>query len=143
MTEAGKYVAFYWGGAMVGRFIGAVVLRKFDPGKVLAFNSGVAILLLLTTMMTSSNIAMWSILLVGLMNSLMFATIFTLAVKGLGKYTDQASGILSTAIVGGAVIPFLYGLMSDATSLRIAFILPLICYVYIAWYGLKGHHETN
>ncbi len=142
MQEAGKYVAFYWGGAMVGRFIGAIVLRKYDPGKVLAFNAFLSTILVLVSMATTGSLAMWTILGVGLMNSLMFATIFTLAVKGLGKYTDAASGILSTAIVGGAVVPFLYGVLSDATSLKFAFILPVICYVYIIYYGLKGHKES-
>jgi FHS family L-fucose permease-like MFS transporter len=83
--------------------------------------------------------AMWSILLIGLMNSLMFSTIFTLAVKGLGKYIDQGSGILCTAIVGGAIIPFLYGLMSDVFNLKVALILPLVCYLYIIYYGKNGY----
>jgi MFS transporter, FHS family, L-fucose permease len=139
LEEAGKYVAFYWGGAMVGRFIGAVILQKFKPGNVLAFNALAAILLITVSIASLGSIAMWSILAVGLMNSLMFATIFTLAVKNLGKYTDQASGILCTAIVGGAIVPFLFGSIGDAISLKAAFILPIICYMYIVYYGVKGH----
>lgn len=136
---AGKYVSYYWGGAMVGRFIGSYVLQKFQPGKVLAFNALMAAVLLVVSIFTTGSIAMWSLLLIGLMNSLMFATIFTLAVNGLGKYIDQGSGILCTAIVGGAIVPFAYGVMSDVFNLKVAFILPLICYLYIIYYGTKGY----
>lgn len=136
---AGKYVSYYWGGAMVGRFIGSYILQKFQPGKVLAFNALMASILLVVSISTTGSIAMWSLLLIGLMNSLMFATIFTLAVNGLGKYIDQGSGILCTAIVGGAIVPFAYGLMGDVFNLKVAFILPLICYIYIIYYGTKGY----
>jgi FHS family L-fucose permease-like MFS transporter len=94
------------------------------------------------SILTTGELAMWSLLLIGLMNSLMFATIFTLAVNGLGKYIDQGSGILCTAIVGGAIVPFLYGLMSDVYNLKVAFILPIICYLYIIYYGIKGHKSN-
>ena len=137
-SEAGKYVAFYWGGAMVGRFIGAAVLRKLNPGKVLSFNAIVAGILVLITMFTSGYVAMWSILLVGLFNSIMFPTIFTLAVKGLGKHTSQGSGILCMAIVGGAIIPLLQGALADSIGIQMAFILPGLCYIFIAHYGIKG-----
>jgi len=136
---AGKYVSYYWGGAMVGRFVGSYVLQKFQPGKVLAFNALVATILLVVSISTTGSIAMWSLLLIGLMNSLMFATIFTLAVNGLGKYIDQGSGILCTAIVGGAIVPFAYGLIGDVFNLKVAFILPLVCYIYIIYYGTKGY----
>jgi FHS family L-fucose permease-like MFS transporter len=139
LEEAGRYVAYYWGGAMIGRFIGSILLQKFKPEKVLVFNAAVAVLLIAISISTSGSVAMWSILAVGLMNSLMFATIFTLAVKSLGKYTNQASGILCTAIVGGAIVPFLYGSIGDAISLKAAFILPIICYIYIVYYGVKGY----
>ncbi len=138
-NDAGPYVSYYWGGAMVGRFIGSYVLQKFNPGKVLAFNALIAVILLIISILTSGSIAMWSLLLIGLMNSLMFATIFTLAVDGLGKHTDQGSGILCTAIVGGAIVPYLYGLVGDAVSLKVAFILPVLCYLYIIYYGRLGH----
>ena len=138
-SDAGPYVSYYWGGAMVGRFIGSYILQKFTPGKVLAFNALMAVVLLIISILTSGSLAMWSILLIGLMNSLMFATIFTLAVDGLGKHTDQGSGILCTAIVGGAIVPYLYGLVGDAFSLKVAFVLPLLCYLYIIYYGMKGH----
>ena len=136
--EAGKYVAFYWGGAMVGRFIGSAVLRKIKPGKVLGFNAIAASVLVVVTMLFSGRIAMWSILAVGLFNSIMFPTIFTLAVRGLGRYTSQGSGILCMAIVGGAIVPVLQGLLADSIGIHHAFILPVLCYIYIAFYGFKG-----
>jgi FHS family L-fucose permease-like MFS transporter len=136
---AGDKVAFYWGGAMVGRFLGAYLLNKFRPGQLLAFNAIGAILLVLISASTSGEMAMWSLLAVGLMNSIMFATIFTLAVAGLGRHTEEASGLLNVAIVGGAVIPPLFGLVADASSLRLALVLPVLCYAYIVWYGLRGH----
>lgn len=136
--EAGKMVSFYWGGAMVGRFIGSAVQRKIKPGTVLGFNAIMASLLVLTSMMTNGNVAMWSILLVGLFNSIMFPTIFSLAIRGLGKHTGQASGILCMAIVGGAVIPVIQGLIADSIGIHHAFILPVLCYLFIAYYGFKG-----
>jgi FHS family L-fucose permease-like MFS transporter len=137
-SEAGQYVAFYWGGAMVGRFIGAAVLRKINPGKVLSFNAVLAGVLVLITMFTNGFIAMWAILLVGLFNSIMFPTIFTLALKGLGKHTSQGSGILCMAIVGGAIVPLLQGALADSIGIQLAFILPAVCYIFIAHYGVKG-----
>uniref|UniRef100_A0A832DHZ7 L-fucose:H+ symporter permease n=1 Tax=Ignavibacterium album TaxID=591197 RepID=A0A832DHZ7_9BACT len=136
--EAGKMVSFYWGGAMVGRFIGSAVQRKIKPGTVLGFNAIVASLLVLTSMLTNGKIAMWSILLVGLFNSIMFPTIFSLAIRGLGKHTGQASGILCMAIVGGAIIPVIQGLIADSIGIHHAFILPVLCYLFIAYYGFKG-----
>lgn len=136
--EAGKMVSFYWGGAMVGRFIGSAVQRKIKPGIVLGFNAIVAALLVLTSMMTNGKVAMWSILLVGLFNSIMFPTIFSLAIRGLGKHTGQASGILCMAIVGGAIIPVIQGLIADSIGIHHAFILPVLCYLFISYYGFKG-----
>jgi MFS transporter, FHS family, L-fucose permease len=136
---AGDKVAYYWGGAMVGRFLGAYLLNKFNPGRLLAFNALGAVLLVLISVSTTGEIAMWSLLAVGLMNSIMFATIFTLAVAGLGRHTQEASGLLNVAIVGGAVVPLLFGLVADASTLRWAFILPVLCYAYILWYGISGH----
>jgi FHS family L-fucose permease-like MFS transporter len=139
VPEAGRYLSFYWGGAMVGRFIGAAVLQKFKAGKVLAFNAGVAALLVVISMMTTGTIAMWTILLVGLFNSIMFPTIFTLGLDGLGKHTGQGSGILCMAIVGGALLPVLQGYFADTIGIQHAFFIPVLCYVYILYYGMKGH----
>lgn len=137
--DAGKLVSFYWGGAMVGRFIGSAVQRKINPGHVLGFNAVAAAVLVVVSMLTNGQIAIWSILLVGLFNSIMFPTIFSLAIKGLGKHTGQASGILCMAIVGGALIPVLQGLIADSSiGLHHAFILPVLCYAFIAYYGIAG-----
>ena len=138
-AQAGKFVALYWGGAMIGRFIGSGVQRVIKPGYVLAFNSFAAALLVITSMSTFGYFAMWSIVLVGLFNSIMFPTIFTLAIDGLGKHTGQGSGILCMAIVGGAIIPVIQGLIADKIGVHHAFILPVICYLFIAYYGIKGH----
>ena len=136
--KAGYMVMFYWGGAMVGRFVGIGVLRRFRPGQVLAFNAVGAMVLVLLSVSTTGYAAMLTILAVGLMNSIMFPVIFTLAVAGLGRHTEEASGLLSAAIVGGAVVPVLFGIMADGPGLRWAFILPVLCYCYILWYGLRG-----
>lgn len=136
--EAGKMVSFYWGGAMVGRFIGSAVQRKIKPGNVLGFNAIMAALLVTTSMLTDGKTAMWSILLVGLFNSIMFPTIFSLAIRGLGKHTGQASGILCMAIVGGAIVPVIQGFIADQIGIHHAFFLPVLCYLYIAYYGFKG-----
>ncbi|GAB3097943.1 sugar MFS transporter [Aestuariicella hydrocarbonica] len=136
--QAAHYIAWYWGGAMVGRFIGALIMTRFEPGKVLALNACAAVLLVTTAALGSGTLAMYAILLVGLCNSIMFPTIFSLALHGLGKHTSQGSGVLCLAIVGGALIPLLQGVLADAMGLQPAFILPVICYLYIVFYGLRG-----
>ncbi len=141
-ADAGKFVSFYWGGAMIGRFIGSAVQRKINPGKVLAFNAFVAAVLVIVSMLTFGQVAMWAILAVGLFNSIMFPTIFTLAIDGLGKHTGQASGILCTAIVGGAILPVAQGFFADNIGIHHAFFIPVLCYIYIAYYGIKGHKPS-
>jgi FHS family L-fucose permease-like MFS transporter len=141
-SEGAKLVSFYWGGAMVGRFIGTVTLRMFKPGKVLALHAVGAVALIALTMMTKGSVATYSVLAVGLFNSIMFPTIFTLAIDGLGKHTGQGSGILCMAIVGGALIPVLQGFVADAIGIHHCFIVALLCYVYIAWYGAKGSNPA-
>jgi MFS transporter, FHS family, L-fucose permease len=138
-AEAGRYLSFYWGGAMVGRFVGAAVLQKFKAGKVLAVNAGVAAFLVAVSMVTTGHVAMWAILAVGLFNSIMFPTIFTLGLDGLGKHTGQGSGILCMAIVGGALLPVLQGYFADTIGIQHAFFIPVLCYAYILYYGMKGH----
>lgn len=135
--DAGKYVSFYWGGAMVGRFIGSAVMQKINPAKVLAFNALVAAALVLSTMLGSGTLAMITLLAVGLCNSIMFPTIFSLALTGLGRHTGQGSGILCAAIVGGAILPLLQGVFADQLGLQTAFVIPLMCYLYIAYYGYR------
>ncbi|WP_375434258.1 sugar MFS transporter [uncultured Hymenobacter sp.] len=139
---AGDRVALYWGAAMVGRFAGAYLLNKFAPTKLLAFNAIGAVVLVLISINTSGAVAMWSLLAVGLMNSLMYPTIFTLAVAGLGRHTEEASGLLCTAIVGGALVPLLFGFIADNSGLRLAMLLPIVCYLYVMWYGLRGSRRA-
>ncbi|KQQ34405.1 MFS transporter [Rhizobium sp. Leaf306] len=141
-SEAAHYVAYFWGGAMIGRFVGAYVMRFVDDGKALAFNAGVAILLILLTVFAGGSLAMWSVLAIGLFNSIMFPTIFSLALKGLGRHTSQGSGILCLAIVGGAILPVVQGMLADTVGIHLAFLMPAICYLYIAYYGLKGHRAA-
>jgi MFS transporter, FHS family, L-fucose permease len=136
---AGKYLSFYWGGAMVGRFIGAVVMTRVKPANVLAFNALVVIALLAIAMASAGTTAMWCLLAIGLFNSIMFPTIFTLAIDGLGKHTGAGSGVLCMAIVGGAIVPVIQGFVADNVSLLYSFVTPLVCYLYIAFYGVKGY----
>ena len=139
IAEAGRYLSFYWGSAMVGRFIGSAVMRYISPAKILTFNACAVIVLILAAIFSTGHVSMIAILSVGLFNSIMFPTIFTLAIDGLGKHTGQASGILCMAIVGGAVIPVLQGMLADNFGIQLAFFLPVLCYGYVAFYGLKGH----
>jgi FHS family L-fucose permease-like MFS transporter len=137
--DAGKCVSFYWGGAMIGRFVGAAVMQKIQPGKVLTFNAVTAAVLVLMAILGSGHFAMWTILSVGLFNSIMFPTIFSLAVNGLGKHRGQGSGILCAAIVGGAILPVVQGLFADRIGIQNAFFIPVLCYLYIAYYGWRGY----
>lgn len=139
---AGIFVTFYWSGAMVGRFIGSYLTKVYKPSKVLSFFALCAIGLILISMSTVGVISMWSILAVGLFNSIMFPTIFTIAMRGMGDLKPKASGLLCTAIVGGALIPPLYGLMTDGFGFKMAFLLIIACYAYILWYGFKNSNTT-
>ena len=135
--DAAKYVSFYWGGAMVGRFIGFAVMRKVSPGKALAFNAACSIALILVAVLGSGLVAMWAILAVGLCNSIMFPTIFSMALHKLGSLTGQGSGILCMAIVGGALVPFAQGFLADTVGLQLSFLAPAACYLFILYFGLK------
>ena len=134
----GAFVLFYWTGAMIGRFIGAYLTTIVAPSKVLAIFATMAISLLAISMLTNGFVAMWSILLVGLFNSIMFPTIFSLSLTGLGERKPQASGILCTAIVGGAIIPPLYGLLTDQFDFKPALFLMILCYFYIFYFARKS-----
>ena len=141
---AGYYVPFYWGGALVGRFIGSAVLRTVAPGKVLASVGTVAFALILFSANSSGDAAGWALIAVGLVNSIMFPTIFALASEGLGRRAAEGSGVIATAIVGGAVVPPLYGKLADVTgSLAFALILPAICYLVILGYGLYARRSLS
>ena len=136
--QAANYVAFYWGGAMVGRLIGSYLLAKFDPRKLLAAFAVVNVALLLTTMTTSGALAMYSVIAIGLFNSIMFPTIFALGIERMGPMTEKAASLLIMAIVGGALIPLATGWLADAYGLQQSFLLPAACYLYIVFYGLRG-----
>jgi len=141
-TAAG-FVSFYWGGAMVGRFLGAGLLRRFKAGNLLGICAIVAAALVATSMMLSGAAAMWTILAVGLFNSIMFPTIFSLGVAELGPLTGSGSGILNMAIVGGAILPVVQGVIADKLGLHHAFILPVLCYLYILYFALSGSKPNS
>ena len=131
----GIFVIFYWGGAMIGRFIGAYLTKIMAPGKVLSIFAFLAVAMILISINTTGLLSMWSILAVGLFNSIMFPTIFTLSLEGLGDLKAQASGLLCMAIVGGAIIPFAFGNLIDGFGFKTAFVLAIACYAYILFYG--------
>jgi len=135
---ASRYVSYYWGGAMVGRFIGSAILQKVRTGTVLGTAAIVACLLVTTSMLSFGHLAVWSIILVGLFNSVMFPSIFTMGIEKLGPRTGDGSGMLIMAIVGGAIIPVLQGAVADRIGIHHAFFLPAICYLYIVYYAFKG-----
>ncbi|MBY0558159.1 MAG: sugar MFS transporter [Burkholderiaceae bacterium] len=136
-ADAAPYVSYYWGGAMVGRFIGFAAMRYISPGKALAFNAAAVIALVLLGIFGSGHVAMWAMLAVGLFNSIMFPTIFSMALNKLGPLTGQGSGLLCMAIVGGALVPFAQGVLADSLSLQISFLVPAACYTFILYFGLK------
>jgi len=136
--EAAKYVSFYWLGAMIGRFIGSAVLQKVRTDRVLGCVALVACALVVISMLTFGHIAMWTLILVGLFNSVMFPSIFTLGIAKLGPLTGDGSGLLVMAIVGGAIIPLIQGALADRIGIHHAFILPAICYLYIAYFAFRG-----
>ena len=136
--EATNYVSIFWGGAMVGRFVGAAILSKVSPSKALGVCATVVVMLLLAVIGMRGHIAMWAIVSIGLFNSIMFPTIFTLGIKGLGAHTSHGSSLLVMAIVGGAIVPLAQGRLADSVGIQTAFILPVICYAYIVFYGFIG-----
>ncbi len=142
-VAAASFVAYYWGGAMVGRFIGSAILQKVQTGIVLGAAAAAACLLVCTSMLTTGQIAMWSIILVGFFNSVMFPSIFTLGIAKLGPLTGDGSGILIMAIVGGAIIPVMQGALADRIGIHHAFIFPVLCYVYIFYYALRGSRPVG
>jgi FHS family L-fucose permease-like MFS transporter len=140
---AARFVAFYWGGAMVGRFIGSAILQKVPTGTLLGFAAMVATVLVCASMLTFGHVAMWTIILVGLFNSIMFPSIFTLGIAELGPLTGDGSGLLIMAIVGGAIIPVAQGALADRLGIHHAFLLPILCYLYIVYYALRGSRPVR
>jgi FHS family L-fucose permease-like MFS transporter len=145
LTEkaAASFVAFYWGGAMVGRFIGSGLLQKMKTGQLLGICSVCAAALVTISMISTGHFAMWSIILVGFFNSIMFPSIFTLGVAELGPLTGDGSGIMIMAIVGGALIPLAQGAIADRIGIHHAFFLPVICYLYILFFALSGSKPSS
>jgi FHS family L-fucose permease-like MFS transporter len=136
-AAAAHYVSYYWGGAMLGRFAGFAAMRVVTPGKALACNAACAMMLIACAALGHGSLAMWSLIGVGLCNSIMFPTIFSMALQGLGARSGEGSGILCMAIVGGAIVPFAQGLLADIAGLHLSFLVPLACYAFILFYGLK------
>jgi FHS family L-fucose permease-like MFS transporter len=140
---AGKHVPLYWLGALIGRFMGAALLRMVSPGKVLAAAAIGAIALIAASMLVQGPASGWTLLAIGLCNSIMFPTIFTLASEGLGRRAAEGSGLICVAIVGGAIVPPLTGLLADLTDLRTALLLPAACYAVIAAYGVYARRPAS
>jgi len=145
MTEktASGFVSFYWLGAMIGRFIGSGLQRKIQANKVLGAAAILAALLVLASMLTTGHVAMWTIIAVGLFNSVMFPTIFTLSIEGLGPLTGDGSGLLVAAIVGGAIIPELQGILADKIGIHHALFIPILCYFYIVFFAFVGSQRKR
>jgi FHS family L-fucose permease-like MFS transporter len=136
--HAATYVSIYWGGSMIGRFIGSALLRRISTGTLLGFNASVAACLVTASIASTGHVAMWSILLVGAFNSIMFPSLFTLGIKEMGDLTGKASGVMMSAAVGAAVIPVLQGTLADQIGIHYSFLVPAVCYLYIVFYGLEG-----
>jgi FHS family L-fucose permease-like MFS transporter len=142
-SSAAGFVSFYWGGAMIGRFLGAAVLRRIKAAYLLALCAIAAATLVTASMLLGGRTAMWTMLAVGFFNSIMFPTIFALGVAELGPLTGSGSGILTMAIVGGAILPLVQGVIADHIGLHHAFILPVLCYLYILFYALSGSKPNS
>ncbi|RDD80532.1 sugar MFS transporter [Dyella tabacisoli] len=141
---ATHYVSLYWGGAMVGRLVGSALMVRLSPRKLLGAFATINMLLVMTTMLTHGMVAVYSVVAIGLFNSIMFPTIFALGIERLGPLTGKASSLLIMAIVGGAIVPYVQGMVADHIGVQHAFFLPLFCYAYIVFYGLRGSriHDT-
>ncbi len=137
--SANLYLSFYWGGMLAGRFIGAYFLNFLKPSQVLTVMTIIATALITTSILSTGLVAVWTMVAVGLFNSVMFAVIFSLSVNKLGNRTTAASGLLSTAIVGGAIISYTVGVLKDNFSWEVAFLMPVVCYLYIIFFGINGY----
>ena len=140
--QAGRYLTFLWGGMMIGRFAGSALMQRFDAGHVLACFSVGAFVVMMVTVFTHGPLAMWSLILVGLFHSIMFPTIFTLGIKGVGPLTEEASGLLIMAIAGGALV-IVQGWLADGYGLQASFLLTAVCELYVLFYALWGSKPTH
>jgi FHS family L-fucose permease-like MFS transporter len=143
VPSAQKLVALYWFGALVGRLAGPLMMSFMKPGKLLGLFGALAAALVALAMFVPGNAAVGALILVGFFNSVMFPTIFALGIAGLGPFTSRGSGIITTAVVGGALIPPLIGWVVDHAGYTVALIVPILCYLYIAWYGVGGSKPTQ
>lgn len=143
LSTASFLVAWYWGGALIGRLLGSWVLTKFKSNKLLGLFGVCGALLLVVSMMTTGQVAIWSLVLCGFFNSIMFPNIFALGIAGLGPMTSKGSGLIMTAVVGGAIIPPIIGAAADKFGIQHSFFIPALCYLFIAWYGLWGSKPTR
>jgi FHS family L-fucose permease-like MFS transporter len=142
-STASFLVSLYWLGAMVGRLLGAGIMTRVKPGMLLSIFAFAATASIAISMFTSGWVAIATLVLCGFFNSVMFPNIFTLGIAGLGPMTSKGSGLIMTAIVGGAVIPYLIGALADRVGIQYSFVIPVICYLYIAYYGLWGSKPTR
>ncbi len=142
-ASAARYVSLYWGGAMVGRFIGFVALRRVPQAKALAFVSIMAVIFIATAIFGHGPLALWTLVSCGLFNSVMWPCIFPMSLEGVGRHTSQASGILVTMVVGGAIVPELQGLLADRFGYQSSFLIVLACYLYILFFALYGHRPAH
>jgi FHS family L-fucose permease-like MFS transporter len=143
LKTASFLVSLYWFGALIGRLLGSWILTKVESGKLLGIFGVFGAILITASMLTSGNVAIWTLVLCGFFNSIMFPNIFTLGIAGLGHMTSKGSGLIMTAIVGGSIIPWLLGAVADRVGIQHAFVIPMVCYVYIAWFGLWGSKPTG
>jgi FHS family L-fucose permease-like MFS transporter len=140
---ASYLLSLYWAGALIGRLLGAGIMTKVKAGKLLGIFGFTAAILITVSMFTSGWVAIWTLVLCGFFNSVMFPNIFTLGIAGLGPMTSKGSGLIMTAVVGGAVIPYLLGKLADHVGIQHSFVIPIICYLFIAYYGLWGSKPTR
>ncbi|HEX4030085.1 MAG TPA: sugar MFS transporter [Terracidiphilus sp.] len=143
LKTASFLVSLYWFGALIGRLLGSWILTKVESGKLLGIFGVFGAILITASMLSSGNVAIWTLVLCGFFNSIMFPNIFTLGIAGLGHMTSKGSGLIMTAIVGGSIIPWLLGAVADRVGIQHAFVIPMVCYVYIAWFGLWGSKPTR
>ena len=141
-STAGRLGAAYWGGALVGRFVGSFILTRIRPGALLGAYALSSATLALLSVASSGTLAGIALIAVGLFNSIMFPVIFSLAIEGLGEDTPKASALMCMAIVGGAIVPLITGKVADAVGLGFAPVVPAACYLCIAVYGLRVHKRT-
>jgi FHS family L-fucose permease-like MFS transporter len=140
-SRAATFLMIYWGGAMLGRFVGAAILKRVPTGPILGGAGLCALTCVILAVTTHAHLAMYALLAVGCCNSIMFPSIFSLGVQGLGSLTSKGSSLMIAAIVGGAIIPLATGRLADRVGLQTAFLVPSLCYVYIAGFGLANRNR--